>query len=120
MLTAVTRILSIAEVFFKGLTLVFTAPIALNPLRNFKFGLHEIFVHTPKNILRTITTPLEFIGGVFSILIEPKLFVIEMHECMKINVIHAQRNSIGSNEHYNDLAFVDGIANQKFIDYQKT
>lgn len=119
MVTATTRTIGIAEVLFKGLGILLTAPLADNPLCNAKLGLHEIFVHTPKNVLRAFLTPFGFMGGAFCILTNPEFFIIAMHECMKINVTHAKKHSIGSVEHYDDLASVDGIAYERFLRYQR-
>jgi hypothetical protein len=117
-ISTVTRTAGVAEVFFKGLAILFTAPLAKEPISSAKKGLNEVFSHTGKNILRAAFTPFGFIGGALTLIAEPKKFILEMNECMKINVIHAKKNTIGSIEHYKDLATVDGIAKEKFLDYQ--
>jgi hypothetical protein len=118
-ITVVTRIAGIAEVFIKGSSALLSTPFKENKINNVKVGLNEICVHMPKNILRTIFVPVEFIGGTIFILAGPKTFTMEMVECMKVNLSHAKNGTLHSVEHKKDLGFVDGIVKPKFMAYQK-
>jgi len=120
LVTTVTRVSGIAEVFFKGLGILATSPFTNNRINNAKLGLSEIFVHTPKNVLRSACIPVEFIYGVIFNLCEPKFFTIETSNWMKVNVIHARAGTVGSYNYKQDMIEVAGISYERFLNYQKT
>jgi hypothetical protein len=125
LVTTITRIAGIAEVFFVGLGILLTAPLTAKPIENAKIGLNEIFVHTPKNVLRTVSTIAEFLFGALYLFFgyescfDAKGFTMNMVEYMKFNLKHARNGTIHSDEHKNDLRCVDGIAGRRFKQYQK-
>jgi hypothetical protein len=116
--TLTTRIMGVAESFFYGSAVLLTAPFSERKTENAKLGLHEIFVHTSKNILRVVFLPVEICVEGIVILIEPKLYIILMSESMKINSEHARNMTLGTKEHYQDLREVEGISNEKLLEYQ--
>lgn len=118
-ITTITRVTAIAETFFDGSCILLSAPFTDNRLVNIKNGLHEILVHSPKNVLRTIFIPVEFtVGAVFNFA-EPKYFTIWMSECMKVNLKHARAFTINTESHNSDLAYTSGISYGRLLKYQK-
>jgi hypothetical protein len=117
-LTTVTRTVGIVEVFFKGLGILATSPFTNNRIDNAKIGLCEIFVHAPKNVLRTIFVPMDFLCGTIPVCVEPKHAIMIVAECMKINLLHAQNGTLKSTEHKKDLGYLQGVVKPKFMKYQ--
>jgi len=118
-ITTIARVAGIGEVFLKGSGLLLSAPFTDNRIHNATFGLHEVFVHTPKNILRTTLIPIEFILGTLFIAFEPKHFTMEMSECMRINLHYAKAGTIHSAEHKKELSYMQGRIKPKFMEYQE-
>jgi hypothetical protein len=117
--TIATRTAGIAETILKGSGYLIVSPFTDHKIENATIGLSEIFCHTPKNMLRLIVFPLEFVGGVITILIGPKSFTIRRLEYIRVDLLHAEANTIHSQEHKDDIAEVGGIAYSKFIAYQR-
>lgn len=118
-ITLSTRVSAIGETFLCGIGLLFLALYENKHQNNLKLGAHEIFVHTPKNVLRLAFTPVEFIFGMISHFAEPKFLVMEVNECMKINLKHSLNETLNSKEHVDDLRFVQSDIKPKFMKYQK-
>ncbi|HRD55587.1 MAG TPA: hypothetical protein PLC42_04230 [Parachlamydiaceae bacterium] len=117
--TIITRIAGVVETFFNGTSVLLSAPFTDNCLSNATLGLRQIFVHTPKNFLRTIFIPVEFIFGAAFNFAAPKYFTILMSECMKVNLNHAKAGTIESKEHYIDLFRASGTSYSRLIKHQK-
>ena len=117
-ITTIARVVGVAEVFIKGTGVFLSAPYTNNCIHNAKLGLNEIFVHTTKNILRTTCIPIDFFLGSIFIFIEPKSFTKEMAECMRVNLLHAERGTLHSDMHQNDLMSVSGVVKPDFMAYQ--
>jgi len=117
-LTTVTGTAGIAEVFFKGLGILATSPFTNNRIDNAKIGLCEIFVHAPKNVLRTIFVPIDFLCGIIPVCVEPKHAIMKVAECMRINLLHAKKGTLKSPKHENDLDCLQSIVKPKFMKYQ--
>lgn len=117
-ITLMTRIAAVVEVFFGGLNILFSIPFQNERIHNLKSGLYEVFLHTSKNILRTCFTIIEFIDGVIFNFIEPKHYLMEIKECMRVNLLHAERGTINSSEHKKELNYVEGQVKPKFMKYQ--
>lgn len=60
-ITVIMRAASVAEVFFKGSYTLLTSPFTETPIINATTGIHELCVHMPKNVGRTLFTPIEFL-----------------------------------------------------------
>lgn len=116
--STIAKVVGIAEVFIKGSGLFLSSPFTDNRIHNAKLGLNEVFVHTPKNILRTACIPVEFFLGTILILIEPKSFTMEMAECMRVNLLHAENGTIHSDKHQRNLMSVSGVVKPKFMKWQ--
>ncbi|HRD55774.1 MAG TPA: hypothetical protein PLC42_05185 [Parachlamydiaceae bacterium] len=116
-ITTATRISGIVETFFGGFLILFCVPFN-KKFDEAKIGLHEIFVHTPKNILRTLVIPFGFFGGLIFNLCEPKYFTKITSNEMKANVIHARKGTIGTSAHRDDLCEADGISKGAFLKWQ--
>ncbi|MGZ3633291.1 MAG: hypothetical protein ACXU9U_02695 [Parachlamydiaceae bacterium] len=118
-LTLVARVAAIPEVFLLGAGIFLTAPFTANPIKNGKIGLHEIFVHTPKNILRVACVPIEFFIGTILNYTDPKLLIIEMSKCMRVNLLHAKNGTLHSNKHLADLRGISGDVKVKYMAWQE-
>lgn len=117
MVTTATRISGVVETFFGGFLILFCIPFN-KKFDEGKLGLHEIFVHTPKNILRMAVIPFEFIHGLIFSLCEPKFFIlIELHQ-LKVNLIHAKEGTIGTKPHKVDMRETEGTSYGNLIKWQ--
>jgi hypothetical protein len=110
LVTLVTRVAGVAEVFLIGAGTIF-----INP----KTGLKEVFIETPKNMLRVIHIPFMFFGGTILTLADPKYFTIFTLESAKANLEHARNKTIGTKKHAIDVGCTDGMAKRKFMEYQE-
>ena len=119
LITLATRVAGVAEVFLKGSGYLLASPFTNNKALNAKIGLNEIFVHTPKNILRIACSPLDFLGGTIDIFIGPKSFTMRRVEYTRVNLLHTRAGTLHSKEHNDDLSEVEGIVKPKFMDYQR-
>lgn len=117
-ITSITRVMGIAEVFFKGAGILLSSPLSRTPCNNAKIGVKEIFDHAPKNCLRVAFIPVEFFVGTIENLIEPKGFAMKMAQRMKINLAHAKAGTLKGAEHERELGFMEANAKPKFMDYQ--
>lgn len=110
LVTLVTRVTGVAEVFLLG-----AGTILIHP----KAGLKDVFIETPKNVLRVINTPIMFFTGAISTLIDPKFFTMYILECAKANLKHSRNKTIGSEQHKKDLDYVHTVVKRNFLEYQQ-
>lgn len=115
-LTLATRIASVFEVFLVGTRFLMYSAIKKD-MSLTKTAVHEIFVHTPKNILRLVYTPIMFVLSSISIFVEPKYFTMHFLANTRISLKHIRDKTLGSESHKKDLACLN--FNQEFFDYQK-
>jgi hypothetical protein len=118
-ITTVTRIMAVAESLFFGSAILLSSPFSKKKMENAKLGLHEISVHTPKNILRVGFITVEiFVDGIYGVLKNPKYYIISMSESMKVNLDYAKKGTIASIEHGKNLYNADEIAYIRLLKYQ--
>lgn len=117
-ITLIMRVASVVEVFFKGSYTLLTSPFTETPIINATTGIHELCIHMPKNVVRTLFTVLEFFIEIPMLLIEPKDFIMIVAECMKRNLKHAEARTLSSDQHKKDLACVEGLVKPRFMKYQ--
>jgi len=117
--TTATRIMGVAESFLIGSAILLSAPFSEKKMENAKLGLYKISVQTPENILRVAFVTIEVcVDGIFGVLMNPKFYIMHMSECMKVNLDHSRKGTIGSLEHRSDSSEASGIAYQRLLRYQ--
>jgi hypothetical protein len=115
-ITTATRITGVAESLLFGSVILLHSPFSQKKMENAKLGLHEISVHTPKNILRVAFVTIEVcVDGIFGVLMNPKFYIMHASECMKVNLEHSKKGTIGSLEHSRDSSEASGNAYNRLL-----
>lgn len=109
LVTLVSRIFGVVEVFFKGIGISLKHPTQ---------APNELGMKTIKNILRVFHTVPLFLFGLIWVFGEPKFLTLTVLECAKINLKHARLGNIGKEEHVKELKYVDGRVNNDLLHYQ--
>ncbi len=110
LVTLVSRIFGIVEVFFKGIGI---------SLRHPTQAPNELGLKTIKNILRVFHTVPLFLFGVLWVFGEPKSITLTVLECARVNLKYARLGAIGKEEHVKELGYVNQTAYVQLLDYQK-
>jgi hypothetical protein len=118
-ITLATRVMSIAETFFKGLSTVLSIPFISDKVFHAQRGMKEIFMNTPLDILRLLYLPIDLLDDLAGIFIDPKYFTMLKIECLKINLPHAKQGTLHSERHKANLQYIGGVVKPKFMNYQQ-
>lgn len=116
-ITLALRICGLVECLSLGTYNIIISPVTGK--ENLKKGMQRVFVEFPTEALKTVCLPFGCLIDYIYILVEPKHFTIEMSKCMKVNIEHFEKNSIGSEEHSRDLSEASGVANNMFMEWQE-
>lgn len=120
LVTLVTRICGAVEIPFTGIKNLIISPGA--GIESLKIGLTNIFIETPKQVLRIVWFPIEFSIESIRVLCSPRYFIISMLEHMKVLQIHSKTNTIYSEKYevdryeaYNKISDRDHWYYEKWI-----
>lgn len=99
--TLATRVASVAEVLLKGVIHITSS--SFYGEETFNSGIKNVFIQFPKEILKTVCFPLEFLLDCAIIASDPKYFVIFVSEFSAVFKKHAKSGSLESEEFHKDI-----------------